>query len=245
MSDCIISNKSKNKQGYARVWHKGKCRQEHRIAYCISKGIDIDKINGLMILHSCDNPSCINPDHLSAGTHKDNMDDMKNKGRQRNGFQKCRGNDNKNTKLPYEMIAEIKRNYQPHHKKFGLKALAENYGVSTTTIANALHDRRWIKQGDENMFFHVFSGYQAEVFKWIMDHPSRTSYECADYLCQCSGQNRNTWLSAHRELRKKEAIYGFGKRKSIVYLVNEDNNYASLEIERLKTLAQGDNGDKP
>lgn len=52
----------------------------HRIAYQICKG-DIPK--GMYVLHSCDNPRCVNPDHLSVGTQKDNIKDMFQKGRSR------------------------------------------------------------------------------------------------------------------------------------------------------------------
>src|SRR5208282_4029505 len=63
--------------------------------------------NGLFVCHKCDNPPCVNPDHLFLGTNKDNVDDMWNKGR---GVM-CApsiGVDNVNAKLTDEDIPKIR-----------------------------------------------------------------------------------------------------------------------------------------
>jgi hypothetical protein len=54
--------------------------QAHRVCYEVFVG-EIPK--GNVLLHSCDRPACINPFHLTPGTHKDNWDDMNKKGRAR------------------------------------------------------------------------------------------------------------------------------------------------------------------
>jgi hypothetical protein len=75
---CHIFTGSKDDCGYGRIHKDKKLVRVHRVVY--------EKIHGwiakgLVIMHSCDNPACINPEHLSSGTHTDNMQDMSKKNR--------------------------------------------------------------------------------------------------------------------------------------------------------------------
>lgn len=64
--------------GYGKFKVNGRNLGAHKISYIIHK-CDYDQ--SLCIMHSCDNPRCINPDHLSPGTHAENVADMISKGR--------------------------------------------------------------------------------------------------------------------------------------------------------------------
>ena len=76
-SKCWEWQGTKLKTGYGVVSIKGKNIRAHRIAYELTKG----KIpQGYGVCHTCDNPSCVKPDHLWIGTHKENMEDRNKKG---------------------------------------------------------------------------------------------------------------------------------------------------------------------
>jgi hypothetical protein len=79
--NCIEATGFKSPKGYCRAQLNGKRHLAHRVSYVLSRGISIEDINGYLVCHKCDNPSCINPDHLFLGTNKDNLDDMREKGR--------------------------------------------------------------------------------------------------------------------------------------------------------------------
>lgn len=64
--------------GYGQVTIGGIKHAVHRLMYRLAHGPIPE---GMDVMHSCDTPLCINPAHLSAGTHDDNMADMRNKGR--------------------------------------------------------------------------------------------------------------------------------------------------------------------
>lgn len=68
-----------NEHGYGIFFADGRFQKAHRLAYRWAHG-DFDQ--SLDVLHSCDNPACVNPDHLRLGTHADNMRDMARRGRQ-------------------------------------------------------------------------------------------------------------------------------------------------------------------
>ncbi len=78
---CWIWKAFKNKQGYGRIGiAAGECVNAHRLSYVIHKGqIPEDHF----ICHTCDNPSCVNPEHLFTGTRQDNINDMMIKKRSR------------------------------------------------------------------------------------------------------------------------------------------------------------------
>ena len=126
-SDCIIFQGAKDKDGYGWQRKVGE-RKAHRVAYVLANG---PIPNGLWVLHKCDNPSCVNPDHLYLGDGFQNMKDRKDRGRNTGWKMPSRyGEANSNCKLSNEQVLEIRQRY-----KRGLtKALATQYGVCDQTI---------------------------------------------------------------------------------------------------------------
>jgi len=78
---CWIWMGSKRRRGYGRLRFEGKTVAAHRLSYKMAIGEDPgDKL----VCHSCDVPSCVNPDHLFLGTYLDNNRDCVSKNRHRN-----------------------------------------------------------------------------------------------------------------------------------------------------------------
>ena len=78
---CWIWTGSKSKLGYGYFQINNKTKYAHRVSKELRHGSIAE---GLVVCHKCDNPSCVNPDHLFIGTMKDNMLDKMKKGRGRN-----------------------------------------------------------------------------------------------------------------------------------------------------------------
>lgn len=74
--ECWIWNGSKQSGGYGQISINNKMIYAHRYSFYLANGFYPKEV-----LHTCDNPSCVNPQHLRGGTHQDNMKDMANKGR--------------------------------------------------------------------------------------------------------------------------------------------------------------------
>lgn len=77
-SGCWEWNLALNRQGYGYFRINRVTKLAHRVSFFIYKG---EFKESLLICHRCDNPKCVNPEHLFLGTQLDNMKDCKNKGR--------------------------------------------------------------------------------------------------------------------------------------------------------------------
>ena len=102
--DCLIWKGYRNKRGYGYITMDGKPLYAHRIAWEMEHGA-IPK--GMYVLHRCDEPSCVNVNHLFLGTQANNMADMVSKGRQSKGVLhgiKRRGELNGKSKFTEEQI---------------------------------------------------------------------------------------------------------------------------------------------
>jgi hypothetical protein len=126
----------RGKQKRAVISVKGKQILASHYSYRKFKG-RIPK--GKKVLHSCDNTSCVNPEHLFLGSQLDNMRDMVIKGRSH----KPKGEKNGRAKLTAKSVRFIRAKYIPRHKQLGQKALAERFGICTVQIQAILTRRAW------------------------------------------------------------------------------------------------------
>lgn len=77
-SACWIWTASRNSYGYGNFFYDGRVQQAHRVSLKLFRNTDAGE---LLVCHRCDNPRCVNPDHLFLGTHTDNARDKMKKGR--------------------------------------------------------------------------------------------------------------------------------------------------------------------
>ena len=127
-----VTSHFKEPQGYHVVTFRGYRTRAHRLAYMITKGNgEIPK--GFIVRHSCDNRSCINPDHLLLGTKQDNMNDMVNRKRS-NHWQDRKG---KRSKLSHKEVKEIYLSIESSY------ALEKKYNVTDVQIRRIRNGTRY------------------------------------------------------------------------------------------------------
>lgn len=114
-------------KGYGQFWNGEKVVLAHRASYSMMVG----EIGGMDVLHKCDTPCCVNPDHLFLGTHRQNMEDMARKGRSDKNW-KVRGSDSCHSRLSAGQVLEIRRLYATGaHSQ---RDLARQFDVSQPAI---------------------------------------------------------------------------------------------------------------
>lgn len=123
--DCLVWRGAKNKTGYGALTFKQKTYRAHRFTFMVANGREPEG----MLLHSCDNKACVNPDHLSEGTHKQNMSEARERG------QIKRGEDRSQAILNEQAVKALR---YLKDRGYTYKRLAKAYGMSEWTIRSAI-----------------------------------------------------------------------------------------------------------
>lgn len=120
--------------GYGTFWFLGKNITAHRYSYQLAKG-KIPK--GMLVCHSCDNPKCVNPNHLFLGTYADNVNDMMAKGRNPDK----RGERHHLAKLTNKDVQEIR---QLAAQGISKAEIAKRKGIDQSTVSRIVNHKRWL-----------------------------------------------------------------------------------------------------
>jgi HNH endonuclease len=150
-SGCWIWTGAKDRKGYGKFSVGGSRNKDgsrrnsmvsaHRIAYEMFIGLipGGHGYHGTCVLHKCDTPECVNPEHLFPGSNADNVHDMDAKGRRIN--LQSKGADHGNAILNEDYALEIYRmcldRIAPQHM------IAKQFGVSTSTVNHINKGRLW------------------------------------------------------------------------------------------------------
>lgn len=130
---CWLWTASVAGKGYGQIKIPRQRRQvyAHRLSWLIHKGHLPDRMH---VCHTCDNPRCVNPDHLFIGTSADNLQDMKEKGRH------LYGERNGHVKLTDQDVREIRALLSAGATQ---QRVAGMYGVSQSAVWKIAHRERW------------------------------------------------------------------------------------------------------
>jgi len=129
-SGCWEYQRCSKRDKYGLIEIEGRLHRAHRVSYSLFNGKIPD---GMMVLHRCDNPPCINPKHLFVGNNSDNMADKISKGRQ------SKGEGRPLSKFKDKDVRQI-RSLVEH---FSLKYIAIIFDVNPSTISRIVAKKTW------------------------------------------------------------------------------------------------------
>ena len=139
--ECWLWQRATNGIGYGTLTINGRRQYAHRLAYTLYIG---PIPCGMCVCHHCDNPGCINPDHLFAGTRSDNMRDCANKGRHRPPIVSFPGESNPSAKLKETDIIEIRKLLSSGMTQ---RLIANKYHISQAIISLINNNLAWSHVG--------------------------------------------------------------------------------------------------
>lgn len=162
-NDCILWTGCLNNKGYGMSGIERRTVQCHRVAFFHANGYLTD---GLVVMHKCDTPSCVNPEHLIEGTHADNAKDRDIKGRNRqqsgdrNGARTKpwtlkrgdqhhtrtrpetvkRGEENANSILTKSVVLEMRTEWANR----SIASMSRHFGISESQAGRIRYNESWV-----------------------------------------------------------------------------------------------------
>ena len=142
---CWLWRAAKNKHGYGLFSVSGRSTLAHRVAYELMNG---PIPTGRSVMHKCDTPSCVNPDHMRVGTQSDNVQDMVEKGRVSRGQRHSevlrrtalKGDKHWRARLTADAVRAIRA---AASNGVSGSELARRYGVDPSTVSLVISGRTW------------------------------------------------------------------------------------------------------
>lgn len=129
---------AKDSSGYGRFWTGKKNTGAHQYSYTITKGTIPNK---MVVMHTCDNSLCVNPEHLNIGTQKDNIQDMYIKSRNRKKETYTSGHNHHLALFTKKQVANIRNIYLKGNISWS--KLAKKFGASKRCIGNILQNNTY------------------------------------------------------------------------------------------------------
>lgn len=130
-NECWVWLRATDKDGYGWIGIKYRMVRTHRFAYYLHTGKDPLL---LQVMHSCDNPPCCNPSHLTLGTNRDNVNDMARKHRL------LIGEKNHSAKLNKSKVVLIRTLFA---SGISISQLARDFSVDRKTLRQAATGATW------------------------------------------------------------------------------------------------------
>jgi hypothetical protein len=124
---------SRDALGYGHTSFHSKATNAHRLSWFLVHGV----WPATLLRHKCDNPPCVNPNHLEEGTMADNCRDRDERGRGAKGEKAGRA------KISEADVIEIRRIYKRRSRQFGTGALARRYGLSVSAMGSIVRRVSW------------------------------------------------------------------------------------------------------
>jgi hypothetical protein len=125
----------KGRGGYGRFTVNGRRVRAHRFAWELSTGYQVPW--GWCVLHTCDEPPCVNPAHLFLGNHGDNIRDRNRKGRHKPSD----GRPNWTAKLTANQVRELRTLHSAGDVSY--RQLARRFGIDVNTAWMAINRKTW------------------------------------------------------------------------------------------------------